>query len=84
MFSIRQSHLYFPRAAGAAVLLCMLGLFTTFAARAADTVAVNAAVTYQTMTGWEVTARAWEQDKVNNNYDPTARTYAPVVAERLV
>lgn len=71
------------RAVLALALFASTQLFAATAA-AADAVAVNAGVTYQTMTGWEVTARAWEQDKVNNNYDPTARTYAPVVANRLV
>jgi hypothetical protein len=83
MSFLRPSALNVARSAWTAVIACAVGLIA-LSAHAADSVVVNTGVTYQTMTGWEVHARAWEQDKVNNNYDHTARTYAPVVAAKLV
>ena len=35
----------------------------------ATIVTVKPSETYQVMTGWEVTARAWEKDKVANRFD---------------
>ena len=83
MFSFRLSAPINAWSVWTAALACVLALFAP-TAHAADAVVVNTGVTYQTMAGWEVHARAWEQDKVNNNFDPTARTYAPVVAAKLV
>jgi hypothetical protein len=53
-------------------------------ARAAESIAVNAGITYQTMTGWEATGRAWEIDKNANAYNPTFAQNAPAVADRMV
>lgn len=39
---------------------------------------------FQTMMGWEVTARGWEQDKANNRYDGTFVRALPVVLDKLV
>ena len=51
---------------------------------AVDTITVDAATTYQTMTGWEAHARAWEEDKRRNAYDPSWKTHAAAVADRMV
>lgn len=51
---------------------------------AADTITVDAATKYQTMSGWEVHARAWEIDKLKNAYDPTWRIHATAIANRMV
>ncbi len=48
-----------------------------------NTITVNAAITYQTMTGWEAHARSWEIDKINDAHDPTWKTHAPAIAERM-
>jgi len=53
-------------------------------AAAAETISVNAAVRYQTMTGWEATARGWEINKAANAYDPSYLQYAPAVAAKMV
>lgn len=45
---------------------------------------INAAQSFQTMRGWSVTTRGWEQDKVADRYDPTARENAPEIVARLV
>lgn len=45
---------------------------------------INGAQRFQTINGWSVTTRAWEQDKVNDRYDPTARQNAPEMVDRLV
>lgn len=50
----------------------------------ADTITVNAAATYQTMAGWEAHARAWEEDKLRNAYDPSWKTNAADIADRMV
>lgn len=51
---------------------------------AADTITIDATTTYQTMTGWEAHARAWEEDKLKNAYDPSWKTTAAIIADRLV
>ena len=61
--------------------ISVVGSFAS--AVAAESISVNTAVKYQTMTGWETITRAWEINKITN-YDPTWRTYAPVVADRMV
>jgi MYXO-CTERM domain-containing protein len=47
-------------------------------------VQIDQRTTYQTMTGWEVTARSWEIDKVNDAYDASWVQHAPEVVDRLV
>jgi O-glycosyl hydrolase len=70
----------------AITIACLLGLAGTVVptASAAESIAVNPALKYQTMTGWEALARSWEIDKVNNKYDPSWRTHAAAVADRMV
>ena len=38
----------------------------------------------QALTGWEVTARAWEMDKANNRYDGSWKDYRDEILPRLV
>lgn len=45
---------------------------------------INAAQSFQTINGWSVTTRGWEQDKINDRYDPTARENAPEIVSRLI
>ncbi len=68
------------------LLLAVISIAGSFApaAAAAESISVNAATKYQTMTGWEALARSWEIDKVNNTYDPSWRIHAPAVADRMV
>ncbi|MDH3411713.1 MAG: hypothetical protein OEM98_04420 [Gammaproteobacteria bacterium] len=49
-----------------------------------DTITVDAAITLQTVTGWEAHARAWEEDKQRNAYDPSWRSNAAAIADRMV
>ena len=51
---------------------------------AADVIAVDGATKYQTMTGWETHARAFEEDKKFNAYDPSWKASATVIADRMV
>ena len=64
-------------------LVLIAGLLAP-AAACAESISINTAVKYQTMSGWEATARAWEVDKTGNRYNPTWVTYAPAVAARMV
>ena len=52
--------------------------------RAAESITVNASVKYQTVIGWEALAQSWEIDKKNNTYDPSWRTSANAIADRMV
>lgn len=47
-------------------------------------VTVDAAKTHQTMKGWEVTARLWEQNKQEDRYDPSWQDYKEELFSRLV
>lgn len=47
-------------------------------------ISVDPQTRLQTMTGWEVTPRGWEQDKKNDRYDPSFVAGLPVTLERLV
>lgn len=49
-----------------------------------NVLSVDAAQAFQTINGWSVTTRAWEQDKLNDRYDPTARENAPEIVSRLI
>lgn len=48
------------------------------------TIRVDANKRFQTMSGWEVSARAWEQNKGKNAYDPTWLSYRDEILDRLV
>jgi hypothetical protein len=61
-----------------------LAMFLASCASSAETINVNASVTYQTMRGWEAITRGWEINKGSNAYDPTWVTYAPIIADRMV
>jgi O-glycosyl hydrolase len=68
-------------------LASLIGLWTgcgALSALAAETIAVNTALRYQTISGWEAITRSWEIDKVNNNYDPSWLPHAAAVADRMV
>src|SRR6266478_6116930 len=65
------------------ISICGAGSFAS-CGTAAESISVNTATKYQTMTGWETITRAWEISKSANAYDPTWRTYAPMVADRMV
>lgn len=39
---------------------------------------------YQTITGWEVTARAWETNKEEDRFDASWEAYAPELLSRMV
>jgi O-glycosyl hydrolase len=47
-------------------------------------ITVDPRKTYQTMKGWEVTARLWEQDKARDRYDPSWQDHSAEVFSRLV
>lgn len=47
-------------------------------------ITVDPKKTYQTMKGWEVSARFWEQDKARNRYDPSWRDHQDEISRRLV
>ncbi len=68
------------------VLLLATVLFAGACARwsEADTITVDGAVKYQTMAGWETHARAWEEDKQRNAYDPSWAANAAAIAARMV
>lgn len=48
------------------------------------TIKVNANHKYQTIDGWAYLARMWEEDKVNNRFDPSFEKYSTVVSKYLV
>jgi hypothetical protein len=56
----------------------------THAPAAGVAITVDPGVTYQTMKGWEVTARLWETDKLLNRYDPSWEEYRDELFRRLV
>src|SRR5262245_38723791 len=64
-------------------LMCVVAGFAGSTVLAAESIAVNPAIRYQTMPGWEAMARSWEIDKVNDNYDPSWRIHAAAVADRM-
>ena len=47
-------------------------------------VEIDPTTTYQTMTGWEVTARVWEMDKARNIYDGSWLTWRGEIVDVLV
>jgi hypothetical protein len=47
-------------------------------------ITVDPTETHQTMKGWEVSARFWEQDKTRDRYDPSWWDYHDDVIDRLV
>jgi O-glycosyl hydrolase len=47
-------------------------------------IAVDPTKTYQTMKGWEASARLWEQDKERDRYDPSWRDHQDEIFRRLV
>jgi hypothetical protein len=47
-------------------------------------VTIDPEQTYQTMSGWEVTSRLWEQNKDENRYDPTWLSLRDEILDRLV
>jgi hypothetical protein len=48
------------------------------------TIRVDDSKRFQTMSGWEVSARTWEQNKVKNAYDPAWLAYRDEILDRLV
>ncbi len=48
------------------------------------TLVINPTERHQVITGWEVTARAWEFDKVNDRFDGSLATHRDQVASILV
>lgn len=48
------------------------------------TITVDPTRTHQTITGWEATTRMWEDDKVNDRFDPTSYQYMSPVLDALV
>jgi hypothetical protein len=65
-------------------VVIVAGLAALPGAAAAQTVTIDPGTVYQTMMGWETTARAWEIDKVRDGYNATWLQYAPLVIDRLV
>lgn len=63
-------------------VIAFLGLRTTTAPKA--TITIDPTEEYQTMTGWEVTARLWEIDKANDRYDGTWQLRKDEIFDRLV
>ena len=53
-------------------------------AAVADTVAVDAATRYQTMQGWETHARAFEENKQADAYDPAWQANSPIIVKWMV
>jgi len=47
-------------------------------------IVIDPATRYQTLTGWEVSIRGWDQDKIGNRYDPTWREESAGIARMLV
>ncbi|OFX04152.1 MAG: hypothetical protein A3E78_06735 [Alphaproteobacteria bacterium RIFCSPHIGHO2_12_FULL_63_12] len=71
-----------------AVLAAMIATaLVAGAARAAGVepdIVIDPATRFQTLSGWEVSIRGWEQDKIGNRYDPTWREESAEVARKLV
>jgi MYXO-CTERM domain-containing protein len=65
-------------------VVIVAGLVVSPGAAAAQTITIDSGTVYQTMMGWETTARAWEIDKVRDGYNATWLQYAPHVIDRLV
>ena len=47
-------------------------------------ITIDPSKTYQTMKGWEVTPRFWEQDKKRDRYDPSWQAHKDEIFRRLV
>lgn len=47
-------------------------------------ITVDPAITYQTMKGWEATARLWEYNKQEDRYDPSWLPLSDQIFDRLV
>ncbi len=68
------------------IQLILVALAATLATSVAgaEEINVDTTIRYQTMTGWEATARAWEINKSTNAFDPSWPIHAPAVAARMV
>lgn len=64
----------------AGALLCWATAAHAFDA----TVVVDTGTRYQIMTGWEVTARNWEYNKVEDRFDPAWEAYSGSIFSALV
>ncbi|MEZ5893459.1 MAG: hypothetical protein R3C58_10025 [Parvularculaceae bacterium] len=51
---------------------------------AAASVVIDGSKRFQTLEGWEVTLRGWEEDKANDRYDPTWFDSSEEAVDRLV
>ncbi len=65
----------------AAAILATITVTTPFSG---GVITVDPAITYQTMTGWEATAKTWEDDKANDRFDPTAYQYMGLILDTIV
>ncbi|MEO8454929.1 MAG: glycoside hydrolase family 30 beta sandwich domain-containing protein [Sphingomicrobium sp.] len=68
----------------AAAVALGAGIWTAGRGESAATITLNANQHFQTMSGWEVSARLWEQNKAKNAYDPTWLKYRDEILDRLV
>jgi hypothetical protein len=71
----------FPKAL---LLAIALAACESAAPQARTQVTINPQQTFQTMSGWEVTARLWEQNKDENRYDAAWLSVQDEILDRLV
>ncbi len=79
MYSSLPIPMYRALLAGAALLA-----FAACAKAAGADIRVDPSKRFQTIEGWEVTLRGWEQDKIADRYDPTWLENSEEAAARLV
>lgn len=66
------------------VTILLSGSFRAPALASERVVRIDPAIEFQTIRGWEATARSWEIDKKGNRADPSWMTAGPDLAEVLV
>lgn len=75
----------FIRWAAIAILLgCCAALAGYLWLTRRSVITVDTTKRFQTITGWEVTARAWEMNKVEDRFDGSWEAYAPELISRMV
>jgi hypothetical protein len=68
----------------AAAALLAVAIWPAMRGESEATITLDARKRFQTMSGWEVSARLWEQNKAKNAYDPTWLAYRDEILNRLV
>ncbi len=69
---------------GGLALVACLDTDRSVGAEASVTIRLMADKTYQTMTGWEATARLWEMDKDEDRFDASWERYDDLIFDHLV